>query len=209
MLVKLKVEDFLEELAADSPAPGGGSVAAVLGSMGAGLVSMVCRLTVGKKGYEMVEALMTESLEESERIRKSLTALVDEDTEAFNQVMAAFRMPKDTEEDKQERLEAIQVGFKKASEIPYIVAQNCLSVLERVHTITGKANSNTVSDLGVASQSAYAGVEGAVMNVRINLTSIKDLPWVEEKKKQTDELLTQASKLNGQIRKKMMLQLLE
>ncbi len=203
MLIKLEMKDFLEELAADSPAPGGGSVAAVSGSMGAGLVSMVCRLTIGKKGYEEVESLMAETLEESELVRRSLTSLVDEDTEAFNQVMAAFRMPKDTEKEKLKRQEAIQVGFKKASEIPYTVAQNCFSVLERIKSITGKANSNTVSDLGVAAQAAYAGVEGAVMNVRINLPSIKDLPWVKEKKNQIDEILAQSNKLNGQIRKEI------
>ena len=110
MLVQFSVEEFLEELATDSPAPGGGSVAAFSGSMGAGLVSMVCRLTIGKKGYEEVESLMVESLEESERIRKSLTSLVDEDTEAFNQVMAAFRMPKDTAEEKAKTTGCYSVG---------------------------------------------------------------------------------------------------
>lgn len=201
MLVQFSVEEFLEELATDSPAPGGGSVAAFSGSMGAGLVSMVCRLTIGKKGYEEVESLMVESLEESERIRKSLTSLVDEDTEAFNQVMAAFRMPKDTAEEKLKRQDAIQSGFKKASEIPYTIAQNCLCILERIQLITGKANSNTVSDLGVAAKTAYAGAEGAVMNVKINLPSIKDVPWMEEKKAQIDELLSRAGGLNEQIRK--------
>ncbi|MFQ5660626.1 MAG: cyclodeaminase/cyclohydrolase family protein [Gammaproteobacteria bacterium] len=182
MLTELEVGRFLEELASDSPTPGGGSVAAVSGSMGAGFVSMVCRLTIGKKGYETVEALMTETLDTTEKIRGSLSVLIDEDTNAFNQVMAAFRMPKGTPEEKEERLVAIQAGFKKASEIPHTVAQYCLDILERIRIIVGKANSNTLSDLGVAAQTAYAGVEGAVMNVRINLPSIKDTPWAEKKK---------------------------
>lgn len=203
MLTELKVEEFLEELASDSPAPGGGSVAAVSGSMGAGLVCMVCRLTIGKKGYEMVESLMSETLVETDAIRKSLTVLIDEDTEAFKQVMMAFKMPKDTPSEKEQRVYAIQAGFKKASEIPHAVAQDCLDLLERIQVIIDKANSNTVSDLGVAAQTAYAGVEGAVMNVRINLPSIKDLAWAEEKKSKVSALLTRAAELNRQIGKEV------
>ena len=97
----------------------------------------------------------------------------------------------------------IQAGFKNATEIPLTVAQNCLDLLEWIQVIVDKANSNTISDLGVAAQTAYAGVEGAIMNVRINLPSIKDLAWAEEKKSMLSKLLTRATELNGQIGKKV------
>ena len=203
MLTSLTVDAFLEELASDSPAPGGGSVAAVLGSMSAGLVCMVCRLTIGKKGYEKAESLMSETLVKADVIKGSLIALIDEDSEAFKQVMMAFKMPKDTPSEKEDRSNAIQAGFKNATEIPLTVAQNCLDLLEWIQVIVDKANSNTISDLGVAAQTAYAGVEGAIMNVRINLPSIKDLAWAEEKKSMLSKLLTRATELNGQIGKKV------
>jgi formiminotetrahydrofolate cyclodeaminase len=181
MLIKKQVDDFIEELASDSPAPGGGSVAALSGTMGAGLVSMVAQLTIGKKGYEDVESLMRETLAASEKIRKELTHLVDKDTMAFNQVMASFKMSKTTETEKSTRSESIQAAFKNATSTPLRVAECCLDVLELALSIAGKANQNTASDLGVAGQMAYAGVEGAVMNVKINLPSIKDSTWAQEK----------------------------
>jgi len=199
MLIKMQVDDFVEELASDSPAPGGGSISALSGAMGAGLVSMVARLTIGKKGYEEVEPLMKETLEAAEKIRTRLTLLVDEDTNAFNDVMAAFGMPRQNTEEKSERTAAIQAGFQKASMIPLEVASCCLGVLTLARSIAGKANKNTVSDLGVAAQVAYAGVEGAVMNVKINLPSIKDAAWAGEKLEKTQGILDQAGEFHCQI----------
>ena len=199
MLIKMPVDNFIDELASDSPAPGGGSIAALSGAMGAGLVSMVTRLTMGKKGYEQVEPLMKETLAASEKIRAELTLLVDEDTQAFNQVMAAFKMPKQTQAEKSLRSDAIQTGFKHASRIPLTVADHCLDVLELALSIAGRANENAASDLGVASQMAYAGVEGAVMNVKINLPSIKDHPWSEKKKDKALAILKQAGNVQNQV----------
>lgn len=199
MLIKMQVDDFIEELASDSPAPGGGSVAALSGAMGAGLVSMVARLTIGKKGYEDVEDLIEQTLVASEKIRAELTLLVDKDTQAFNRVMAAFKMPKETQAEKSLRSDAIQAAFQNAILTPLRVAELCLGVLELALSIAGKANQNAASDLGVAAQMAYAGVQGAVMNVKINLPSIKDLQFSEEKKTKALAFLKSAKNVQGQV----------
>lgn len=199
MLIKNQVDDFIEELASDSPAPGGGSVAALSGAMGAGLVSMVARLTIGKKGYEDVQGVIEQTLAASEKIRAELTLLVDKDTQAFNQVMAAFKMPKETQAEKSLRSDAIQAAFQNAILTPLRVAELCLGVLELALSIAGKANQNAASDLGVAAQMGYAGAQGAVMNVKINLPSIKDLQFSEEKKKKALVFLKSAKNVQGQV----------
>lgn len=199
MLITKPVDDFIEELASDSPAPGGGSVAALSGAMGAGLVSMVARLTIGKKGYEDVEGLIEQTLAASEKIRAELTLLVDKDTQAFNQVMAAFKMPQKTQAEKSLRSDAIQAAFQNATLTPLRVAKLCLGVLELALSIAGKANRNAASDLGVAAQMAYAGAQGAVMNVKINLPSIKDLQFSEEKKTTALAFLKSAKSVQGQV----------
>ncbi len=199
MLIKKQVDDFIEELASDSPAPGGGSVAALSGAMGAGLVSMVARLTIGKKGYEDVQDLIEQTLAASEKIRAELTLLVDKDTQAFNQVMAAFKMPKKTQAEKSLRSDAIQSAFQNATLTPLRAAELCLGVLELALSIAGKANQNAASDLGVAAQMAYAGAEGAVMNVKINLPSIKNLQFSEEKKTKALAFVKSAKSVQGQV----------
>jgi formiminotetrahydrofolate cyclodeaminase len=199
MLIKMQVDDFIEELASDSPAPGGGSIAALSGAMGAGLISMVARLTIGKKGYEDVEDLIEQTLAASEKIRAELTLLVDKDTQAFNLVMAAFKMPKQTQAEKSQRSDSIQAGFEDATLTPLRVAELCLGILELALPIAGKANENAASDLGVAAQMAYAGVEGAVMNVKINLPSIKNLQFSEEKKTKALAFLKSAKSVQGQV----------
>lgn len=199
MLVKMNLDSFIEELASSSPAPGGGSVAAFSGALGAGLVSMVSRLTIGKKGYEEYEDLAKEILEKSEIFSSSLLKSVDDDTNAFNGVMAAFKMPKETEEEKSARKEAIQKGFKEAVQSPLHIAEDCLDVLKLAEQFLGKCNENAISDIGVASQQAYAGLEGAVMNVRINLPSIKDEEFVTQISKQIDELLEEGKALKETV----------
>lgn len=179
-LGKMQIGSFLDELASSSPAPGGGSVAALAGSLGASLIGMVCSLTVGKEKYkDSWEELEVVSRKVS-RNRKRLLKLVDEDTNAFNDVMAAFRMPKETDEEKAVRSEAIQVGYKKAIATPLDTASQCLDVLELSIPVSKKGNPNSISDVGVGAQMASTGLDGAIMNVRINLGSIKDQNYVEE-----------------------------
>ena len=192
MLIDLTVTDFLDELASDSPAPGGGSVAALNGALGAGLIAMVARLTIGKKGYDAVQSLMEETRDGADRLKQRLTELVDEDTQAFNAVMAAFKLPKETDKDKAARSAAIQAGYQQAIHTPMETAESCLAVLELAAAIAGKGNANAASDLGVAAQVAYAGVEGAVMNVKINLPAIKDQSWKQAQADATADILSRA-----------------
>ena len=129
MMTQSSVEKFLDDLASGNPTPGGGSAAAIMGAMGAALVSMVCNVTIGKKGYETVEAEMRSVLSESERVRRRLTAMVAEDIAAFDSILAAYKLPKSTEEDKAVRAAAIQAGLRRATEVPLDCARVCAEVI--------------------------------------------------------------------------------
>lgn len=201
MLVKMSIEEFSRVLASNAPAPGGGSVAALSGALGADLVAMVCNLSLGKEGYEAFQDQIAAALDKAQGLSKSLLESVDRDTEAFNGVMAAFKMPKGTEEEKSARREAIQRGYKDAIQSPLGIARRCLEVLELAESLLGKSNTNALSDLGVASQQAHAGLEGAVMNVKINIPSIKDEKFVAETKSEISSLLQKGSKVSQDVYK--------
>ena len=188
LLIDMTLTQFTDELAADSAAPGGGSVAALSGALGASLVSMVCRLTIGKKGYEEYEDEVKEVLVESDRLRRSLLNAIDIDAKAFEKVMDAFAAPKGTEEEKAARRELIQTAFKGACQSPRDTAIACLQVLRLCARIAEKSNTNAASDLGVAASAALAGLESAVMNVFINLSSIKDEDYVYDMETQMETL---------------------
>lgn len=191
MLVQLSVEDFNRELGSNSPAPGGGSVAALSGALGAELISMVCKLSIGKKGYEAFDGELNEGLRKTESLSKSLLKRIDLDTDAFKDVMAAFKMPKEPEDAKKARTDAIQRGYKEAVQSPLGIARECLDILKIANTLLGKSNTNALSDLGVASLQAHAGLEGAIMNVKINIPSIKDEKFVAETSSEISTLLEQ------------------
>lgn len=180
MLVTKTLEEFNAVLGSDAPAPGGGSVAALSGALGAALVAMVCRLSIGKKELEAYAGEISEALPKADTLAAGLMRRVDLDTEAFNAVMAAFKLPKGSDEEKQIRAGAIQQGYKEAVQSPFAIARECLSVLTLSKSLIGKTNPNALSDLGVAAQQAYAGLEGAIMNVKINLPSIKDEKFKSE-----------------------------
>ena len=171
------VEGFVAELASSSPAPGGGSAAALSGALGASLVSMVCRLTIGKKEYKPFEKEAETVLEQSDLLRIDLVSAIDRDAEAFDRVMDAFRLPKGSDDEKTRRSAAIQAAFREACESPRNTAMKCLEVLRLCELLLGKVNVNAISDLGVAASSAHTGLEGALMNVAINLPSIKDVTY--------------------------------
>jgi len=179
-LASMKVNSFLSELASSSPAPGGGSVAALAGSLGAALSSMVCNLTVGKEIYADVQAEIKDTLKKNEQLRKDLTRLIDEDTEAFNDVMKAFKMSKDTEEQKKKRSKAIQDGYKTAAKIPLKTAKTCEKILDVALVIAEKGNVNSITDAAVSALMAQAGVESAILNIKINLCLIKDGNFVKK-----------------------------
>lgn len=201
MLVKMSLEDFGAVLGSDAPAPGGGSVAALSGALGAELIAMVCRLSIGKKGYESFADELNAALPKADALAAGLLRRVDLDTEAFNAVMAAFKLPKDAEDDKQKRAAAIQDGYKEAVQSPLSIAKECVDVLELSQSLLGKSNSNALSDLGVASQQAYAGLEGAIMNVRINLPSIKDESFKSQITGEIGQLLKQGHEAKEHVYK--------
>jgi formiminotetrahydrofolate cyclodeaminase len=198
-LVKQNIKMFLDELASSSPAPGGGSVAALSGALGSALASMVCNLTTGKQGYETVQAEIQELLKQSEELREDLTKLIDKDTEAFNEVMKALKMPKETEEQKEHRRHTLQTAIKYAAEVPLETARKCTQILDITRRIAEKGNKNSISDAGVAALMAQTGIQAATLNVRINLRSIKDTKYVQQVTSELHELLQNAMEKSAEI----------
>jgi formiminotetrahydrofolate cyclodeaminase len=199
MLTDRTVAQFLDELASSSPAPGGGSVAALAGAAGAALTSMVCNLTIGKKKYADVQAELTAVLQQTELLRKELTQLIDKDTEVFNAVMSAFGLPKGTEEEQRIRSEAIQQATTSATLIPLQVMQVCQQALLHARTVARKGNKNSASDAGVAALMLQASCAGAALNVRINLGSLNDQAFVQKTSQQCKEMLKRAESLTREI----------
>ncbi len=185
MATKKTLSAFLDDLASHSPAPGGGSVAALAGALGAALAAMVCNLTIGKKKYGAVEEEMKKILVQAEEMRGLFTALIDKDTEAFNKVMEAFGLPKDTEPQKALRSAAIREATKEATMVPLEVMKHCIDALALVQQVAASGNVNSVSDAGVSAYMLNAAVESAALNVRINLNNLNDSEFVGWK---TDEM---------------------
>lgn len=189
MLIDKKVSNFLNELASNSPTPGGGSVAALAGALGAALISMVGNLTVGKKKYEDVEEEIKRILSSSEKLRYELSQLIEEDVKVFNNFMSTYKMPKETEDEKKVRAEKIQESLIEAAKVPLKVAHKCLDILSLSKEVAEKGNINVVSDAGVAALLAEAALESAILNVKINLKMIKDEKTKEELSSSIKEIL--------------------
>jgi len=198
MLIDKKVSNFLDELASNSPTPGGGSVAALAGALGAALISMVGNLTVGKKKYEDVEEDIKKIISSSERLRYELSQLIEEDVKVFNNFMATYKMPKETEDEKKVRAEKIQEALVEAAKVPLKTAYKCLDIMILSEEIAEKGNINVISDAGVAVLMAEAALESAILNVKINLRMIKDEKIRTELSSSIEEIL---SKEKGQKEK--------
>lgn len=173
-LVDLKVNAYLDILKSDAPAPGGGSVSALAGAQGVGLFMMVADLTLGKEKYADYQDVCGKAKEKGAALFQALTEAVDQDTDAFNLISAAFKMPKETEEEKTARKQAIAAGTLAATEVPYRVMQLAYEGLLLAETMAGSSNPNAASDLGVAALNLLAAVKGAWLNVKINLPGVKD-----------------------------------
>lgn len=190
---KLTIEDFANELVSNSPAPGGGSVAALSSTLGAALSGMVFNLTTGKKSYleydDETKKKIDEGIIEAEKLKDEFLNLMDEDTFAFNEVMGAFKLPKETDEQKALRSSRIQQAYKKATLVPIKVAEKTLDVFALLETAVKYGNINAASDAGVGALIAMTGLEGAILNVRINIPSIKDADFVNNISKKCSELL--------------------
>lgn len=182
-LVDLTVNDYLDVLKSDAPAPGGGSVSALAGAQGVGLFMMVCDLTIGKEKYADYQELCVKAKTEGTKLYKALVEAIDKDTEAFNLVSAAFKMPKNTDEEKKVRSHAIAEGTLVATEVPFSVMEVAYEGLQMAKTLAGKSNPNAASDLGVAGLNLMSCIKGAWLNVKINLPGVKD----EAKAKAFDE----------------------
>jgi formiminotetrahydrofolate cyclodeaminase len=192
-LENMRLEAFLDELASESPAPGGGSVAALAGALGAALSSMVCNLTIGKESYEGVQTELKASLKQSEQLRRQLTDLIDKDTEAFKKVMATIKMPKETDAQKEQRRQALQQAYKDASCVPLQTAGLCDRVLDVALVVAEKGNKHSITDAAAAALLAQAGVDTALLNVIINLGSLKDTAFVQKTASEV-EVLRQKTK---------------
>jgi methenyltetrahydrofolate cyclohydrolase len=189
MLVQKSLTAFLSELASSSPAPGGGSVAALSGAIGSALTSMVCNLTIGKKKYAGVEEDMKKTLAQSEILRERFTALVDRDTEAFTRVMEAYGLPKEGEAQKALRAAAITAATKEATMVPLEVMKHCIDAMALAQDVVANGNTNSVSDAGVSALMLHAACEGAALNVRINLNGMEKGEFVDWKMQELDSIL--------------------
>ena len=200
-LAELTVKAFTDELASSSPAPGGGSVAALAASLGSALSSMVGRLTVGKEKYKDNWESMEKVIESGDALKDRFPKLMEEDTEAFNDFMAAMKMPKDTEEQKAARSKAMQEGLKKAVQVPLETLKACKALAEIALTAAEKGNPNAITDAGTAALLAKAAGIAAAYNVRINLGSIKDEAFVSETNQVVKETLDNIFNLADQAGK--------
>ena len=186
MLINKDVTSFVDATASNAPVPGGGSVAALTGALAAALGEMVGQLTIGKKKYLEVEDEMKVIVDNLNKKRIKLIELIDKDASSYDDVMKAFKLPKETDQEKTARSQAIQEGTKYAASVPLETAVVTFSILDDIETVVIKGNSNAVSDGAVAAMMARTAVLSALMNVKINLSSIKDADFV---KRMTDEVI--------------------
>lgn len=187
-LTDLTVKDFLNKVSGNDPVPGGGSVAALSGSIAASLAAMVCGLTIGKKGYEDVNVQMQQLQQQALGMKVRFVADIDADSEAYDKVFSCFRMPKGTDEEKAARSSAIQEATKHAALVPMQVARNACDLMDIIGEVALTGNRNAVTDACVAMMSARSAVLGALLNVRINLGSLKDATFVTQMQTLADEL---------------------
>ncbi|KAF0107817.1 MAG: glutamate formiminotransferase / formiminotetrahydrofolate cyclodeaminase [Anaerolineaceae bacterium] len=194
---------FLDSLAAGTAAPGGGSAAAYAGAMGAALVAMVARLTIGKKKYAEVEAQMTEILNQAERLRRDLTAAVDEDAAAFESILAAFKLPKETPAQQSARNAAIEAATLKAAQVPLATAGNAVKTLALAERCAALGNLNAISDAASAAAMCRAALTGAAYNVRINVNALAGKQAGEPLLVQIAALEEKAANLEADVRQSM------
>jgi len=194
MITQRPLETFLDELASGAPTPGGGSAAAVIGAMGAALISMVCNVTLGKKGHEAVEAEMRSVRDASERLRAQLTSMVADDIAAFDGLMAAYRLPKANDEDKLRRADAIQSTLRAATETPLACARACAQVVALSRRAGEKGYAGVVSDAGVGVLAANAALRSAALNVYINAPSLKDRDYAAAALSEIEKLLADGAR---------------
>ena len=192
------MQSYLDKLASKSPTPGGGSAAALLGALAAGLVSMVANFTVGKPKYKKVEKSASRILERAEKLRERLSQLTEEDILVYTEVSAAYRMPPGKERDK-----VMQKALRQAAKVPFDVANLSFQLLKLNEELVDKGNRNLVSDVGVSVIFSLGALETAALNVEINLAGIKDKEFVKRKRKALRSLLMEGEKIEQNVKKKV------
>jgi glutamate formiminotransferase/formiminotetrahydrofolate cyclodeaminase len=200
-LADMSLRGFADETASESPAPGGGSVSAYVGALGAALGTMVANLSANKRGWEARWEEFSNWAEIGQSIKKDLVDLVDEDTRAFSKIMDAFRMPKGSDAEKQARLDGIQAATKYAIETPFRVMERCLDAMPLMKEMAKNGNPNSVSDAAVGAICIRAGIEGAFLNVKINADGLEDKAFIEEKLKQGEAILAEAKQAEAEVLK--------
>jgi formiminotetrahydrofolate cyclodeaminase len=199
LLSNLKITKFLEKTAAGTAVPGGGSIAALNAAISASLSEMVANLTIGKKGYEAAQKEMKAITATALKLRKKLVKDIDKDATAYNGVMKAFKMPKNTEKQQERRNKAIQAGLKNASLVPLGVARDALSIMVLIAKVIRKGNKNAAIDGAVGALVARAAVRGALYNVKTNLNFIDDHKFVKEMARQVGTLERKAENKEKEI----------
>jgi len=193
------LKKYLDETASGAPTPGGGSVASLVGALGAALTSMVCNFTVGKEKYKDVEAEVAQILTEAEDLRAKLLELMVEDTQVYSEVSKAYGMPRGTAEEKEARTEAIQKALRLAMQAPLETAFCCYKILKLNEPLLDKGNQNLISDVGVAVLLAESALRSAILNVEINLSYIKDDEFCNKTREKLSSIIAESSKLKSKI----------
>lgn len=203
MVEDLSTAAFLDALAAGTPTPGGGGAAAVMGAMGAALVSMVANLTIGKKGYEAHDAEMRALLAASEALRTRLMGMVAEDAAAFDSLMAAYKLPKTTDDEKAQRSAAIQAGLKAATLAPLSCARAAAEGVRLAAQSVEHGNVNVISDVGVGVLASWAALRSAALNVHINAPQIKDRAFADGALRELQTLLAECGPLAESVHERV------
>ncbi len=203
MLKDLSVKEFVAETASDSPAPGGGSVSALGAAQAAALLGMVANLTVKSKKYEEVHEEIRPLVDELKALEEKFIDFIDKDANSFNGVMEAFKLPKETEEEKKQRSAKIQEEYKNAANVPLTVGLETLKLIDYAEKLAEKGNLNAITDVGVGVLNIKLAVVGAFYNVKINLGSIKDEAYVQETKETMAKALEEVEKRTEPILEKV------
>ena len=198
-LADLSIKEFLAKTASNSPVPGGGSIAALSAAIAASLSEMVANLTIGKRGFEAIEEEMREIAKDVFQYRERLIRYIDKDSNAYNDVMAAFKLPKGTEHERNNREETIQEALKNAALVPLDVAKDAFKIIELAEKVVKQGNKNAITDVAVATMMARTAVLSALYNVKINLASIKDTDFVEEIREETKQMESAIVNREGEI----------
>ena len=197
----LTIQQFLDQTASSEPTPGGGAVCATTAAASAALVAMVCRLTLGKQGYEDVQAQMRAALGEVEALRSRLAQLAQEDALAYQAYLTALRLPKATAEQRGERSLALRVASRRAAEVPLEIARGCVATLVQAERVAPLGNRHAVTDVGAAAGLAEAAMGGALLFIAVNLPGVRDPEWMKTVQHELEQLRSQAADLSAAVLK--------